>query len=646
MPISVLGSRNLIHSSLCHAASLLLLSMFGIAQRSWADDSVRPVQNDRPNILWITAEDMSRTLGCYGDGYAITPCIDQLATQSARYTHAFATSPVCSPSRACLINGCIATTQGAHPMRSLMPIPDQLNGFPALLREIGYYTTNNVKTDYNSGGEANILADSWDACSDQADWRGRQSGQPFFAVMNLMESHQSRSMVWPYQQFQDEVQVHLSANQIHDPDLAPLPPYYPDTPLVKKTLARYYDCVTRMDQRVGEILERLKADGLYEDTIIFFYSDHGSGMPRHKRALLDSGMRVPLLIRLPEKYRHMARSVAVRGVVDRLVNFEDFGPTVLSLAGIDAIPGHMTGRAFLGSLDAPRRVHLFGHRDRVDEIMDMARSVRSHDFLYIRNYMPHLGYNQPGAWIDQAEVRQEFYSLAVSGKATPAQLQYLSSTRPPEELYNCVEDPLNLNNLAYSLNHEKLVTQMRNTLHRHLVQSRDLGLVPEIELWRHARAMPPMEWAKTGDFDAERLLAAAELVGTDDFGAISEALEDRHPSIRYWGAVACSAADVLPAEAREQLQAMFDDASPAVAIETASAVARHAGDPKAIDSLVQWFDNDDRTTVLHAVRAIEMLASPRANAAVRRLADRYQDEPGDLAWFIRFSTSGYLNRQK
>ena len=188
-------------------------------------------------------------------------------------------------------------------MRSLIPIPAGLDGFPTLLRKAGYYTTNNVKTDYNSGAESRITENAWDECSEQADWRGRKEGQPFFAVMNLMESHQSRSMVWPYEQFQKEVQSYLSGSEIHDPSLVPLPPYYPDTALVRKTLARYYDCVTRMDQRVGEILGRLKADGLYDETIIFFYSDHGSGMPRHKRALLDSGMRVPLLIRLPEKYQ-------------------------------------------------------------------------------------------------------------------------------------------------------------------------------------------------------------------------------------------------------------------------------------------------------------------------------------------------------
>lgn len=632
-------------SSLVKSVVLLASLLVFVGGRVHAKKPVRASAQERPNILWITAEDMSPTLGCYGDSFATTPSIDQLALESARYTHAFATSPVCSPSRACLINGCMAPAQGAHAMRSQIPIPTALSGFPTLLREVGYYTTNKVKTDYNSGAENRITEAAWDECSEQADWRGRGKNQPFFTVINLMESHQTRSMVWSYPQFQKEVQSHLSDSEIHDPNLVPLPPYYPDTPLVRKTVARYYDCVTRMDQRVGEILADLKADGLYDETIIFFYSDHGSGMPRHKRALLDSGMRVPLLIRLPEKYQGLARSVVGKGDVSRLVNFEDFGPTVLSLAGFDVLPAHMTGRAFLGGLDTSARQYVFGHRDRVDEIMDMARSIRSQDYLYIRNYMPHLGYNQQGAWIDKADIRGEFYKLAASGKASPAQDQYLSKTRPPEELYDCVKDPLNLNNLAYSLDHEATVMKMRKRLHQHLIETRDLGLVPELELWRHARSMPPMQWKSTEQFNPEAVLTAAELVGTDDYEAIAENLGDQDPAIRYWGAVACSAAEALPERLLEQLRQLFDDPAKAVAIEAANAVARHSGDAAAIEALTRWFDHDDRTVVLHAARAIELLADPRSKDAVLDLANEFQNEPGDLAWFIRFSTSGYLSRQ-
>ena len=258
-------------------------------------------QTERPNILWITAEDMSPVLGCYGDKFAITPNIDQLAKESVRYTKAFASAPVCSPSRSCLITGCYPTSLSTQQMRSGFAIPKSMRGFPALLRQRGYYTTNNVKTDYNTGNYAEIIKSSWNESSATAHWRQRgDKAQPFFSVFNLMTSHQSRSMVWPYARFKEEVQSTLSPGDIHDPNKVPLPPYYPDTPLVRRELARFYDCVTAMDLQVGAILKQLQEDGLAENTIVFFYSDHGSGMPRHKRALLDSGMHVPLLIRFPK----------------------------------------------------------------------------------------------------------------------------------------------------------------------------------------------------------------------------------------------------------------------------------------------------------------------------------------------------------
>lgn len=600
-----------------------------------------PALGDRPNILWITAEDMSATLGCYSDPFATTPNLDRLSRKSSRYTHAFATAPVCSPSRACLINGCIATTQGAHSMRSLFPLPKQMNGFPSILRKSGYYTTNNVKTDYNSAAEATIIASAWDDCSDKAHWRNRKPGQPFFSIINLMTSHQSRSMVWPYDQFKNEVQTQLQPNQIHDPSAVPLPPYYPDTPLVRKTVARYYDCVTAMDQQVGEILSQLEADGLAEDTIVFFYSDHGSGMPRHKRALFDSGMHVPMLIRFPSMFQSLAPTPPGK-TVDELVCFEDFAATVLSLAGLsDQVPGFMRGQAFLPS---SQRRHVFGHRDRVDEMIDMARSVRSKDFLYIRNYMPHLGYNQPSAWIDQGEVRKDFYALAKSGLATGAQSQYLNPTRPREELYDCNADPLNLVNLAKSDEHFLRLKQMRKVLHDEMIASRDVGLVPEIELWHQTKGTTPYQWAQTDAFDPETILNSANLVGTTDIQAIGQSLASHNASVRYWAAVSCSALDHLPEALLTQLQMALGDESTAVRIEAANALTRQNHSQQAIDTLIGLFDDKNETVVLHAARAIELLGDPSTKPAVQQLADRYKNEPSDMAWFIRFTTSGYLNR--
>lgn len=597
----------------------------------------------QPNILWITAEDMSATLGCYGDRYATTPHIDRLAQQSSRYTHAFATAPVCSPSRACLIHGCIATTQGTHPMRSQFPLPPDMKGFPSLLRNAGYYTTNNVKTDYNSAAEKTIIAASWDDNSDTAHWRGRPDGQPFFSIFNLMTSHQSRTMVWPYEEFQQEVQSRLRPREVHDPATVPLPPYYPDTPRVRKTVARYYDCVALMDKQVGEILQQLDADGLADDTIVFFYSDHGSGMPRHKRALFDSGMHVPLLVHFPKRYQHLAPTAA-GGTIDRLVCFEDFAPTVLSLAGISSLPGYMRGHAFLGPLDATEREYTFGHRDRVDEIIDMARSVRSKNYLYIRNYMPHLGYNQQSAWIDQGEVRQDFYALAESGAANAAQAQYLNSYRPREELYDCRADPLNLNNLAASPNHQAVLGELREALRTHLIESRDLGLVPEIEIWNQTAGRAPIDWSRSVGLDVELLLQTAELVGSNNHQAIMRALGHPDASVRYWGAVACSAATSLPGDTISLLQRLLSDASLAVRIEAAGALARKTTTQPPRLVLRRLLQHPDQTVVLYAARTVELLADPSMREPMQQLADQYADEPGDLAWFIRFSTSGFLSR--
>ncbi len=300
----------------------------------------------RPNILWITVEDMSPTLGCYGDRFARTPHIDRFAEESVLYTNAFAASPVCSPSRSTLITGLYNATMGTHQMRSANHLPSGVRGFPAYLKEAGYHTTNNVKTDYNCAEAPRLIAESWVESSPAAHWRSRKEGQPFFAVFNDMTTHQSRTMVWPHEVFREHIQTQLPEDQISDPESVPLPAYYPDTAVVRRTMARYYDCVAAMDANVGRLLAELEEDGLADDTIVFFFSDHGSGLPRHKRLLHDSGMRVPLIIRFPEKFRHLAPAVP-GSRLDRPVSFVDFPATVLNLLKLE-IPASMQGIPFLG----------------------------------------------------------------------------------------------------------------------------------------------------------------------------------------------------------------------------------------------------------------------------------------------------------
>ena len=586
---------------------------------------------------------MSPTLGCYGDTYAATPNIDALAQESTKYNLAFATSPVCSPSRACLINGLIATSQGAHPMRSEFPLPAALDGFPRLLREQGFFTSNNAKTDYNSGAAKRIIDNAWDQCGEQAHWRQRKPSQPFFAIFNLMTSHQSRTMVWPYAQFKSEVQSKLAIDQRHDPAMAPIPPYYPDTPLVRKTVARFYDCVSVMDAEVGEILKQLSEDGLADNTIVFFYSDHGSGMPRHKRALFDSGMHVPLMVRFPRQYAAM-RPTAPGETTDRIVCFEDFAPTVLSLTGFASLPGHMQGKPFLGKLDDSKRKVVHGHRDRVDEIVDLSRSVRDERFLYIRNFMPHLGWNQQSAWIDQGEIRQDFYAAAKAGNMTPAQRQYLGGSRPIEELYDCVEDPMNLNNLAGGTQFEAKLSEMRTAMQDYIAKSTDLGFVPEVELHRITKATTPMQWAAENAAYLQTAQRAAMAVGSDDSNAIMPWMTHENASARYWACVACSAVKTLDPDLVLALEKQLNDTSLAVQIEAANALARHAHQNKSYAKLVDLLQHDDTTVLIHAARTVELLADPVHRGPMQALFDKYENAEGDMAWFIRFTTTGYLSR--
>ena len=500
--------------------------------------------SNRPNIIWITAEDMSPTLGAYGHPDAVTPNIDALAKESVLYSHAFASAPVCSPSRSCLIQGCYPPTLSTQQMRSGFPVPAYMRGFPALLRKAGYYTSNNVKTDYNSGNYQDIITSSWNENSADAHWRNRDNKKkPFFSVFNLMTSHQSRSMVWPYERFQNEIQSKLSDDEIHDPSKITLPPYYPDTPIVRKTVARFHDCVTAMDKEVGNLLAQLEKDGLAEDTIVFFFSDHGSGMPRHKRALLDSGMHVPLLIRFPEKWKKFAPGKP-GSKTGRMVAFVDFAPTVLNLAETE-IPSHMQGNPFLGANNDKKRKYIFGHRDRVDEVRDLARSVRDHHFLYIRNYMPHLGYNQPTAWPDKGEIRHEFYRLAKEKKMTPEQWHFAGPYRPVEELYDCLNDPRNLKNLAKSKKHKNILGRLRSEHIQHITDTVDLGFLPESEAWTMFGKRSGWELGQSKSIPFNEIRNAAVQVGIASESEFLKNLESENSVVRYWGAIGLTAKKIL-----------------------------------------------------------------------------------------------------
>lgn len=603
---------------------------------------------ERPNILWLTAEDMSPNMGCYGDEQALTPRLDELAKQGVRYERAFSTAPVCSPSRSCLITGMYATSLGTQRLRSAFPVPADVKPFTVPLREAGYYCTNNVKTDYNMRDEQDFIGRAWDESSNTAHWRGKRDGQSFFAVFNFMTTHQSRTSAWSHDEFEKEVGSKLSMGERHDPAHMTPPPFYPDTPGAKQAWARYHDCITLMDRQAGELLDQLAADGLAEDTIVFFYADHGMGMPRGKRCLQDSGLRVPLIIRFPKKWAHLAPA-RPGSVSDRLVSFVDFAPTVLSLCGVEALR-QFQGSAFLGKDAGTPRAFVYGARDRVDEAFDLSRSVRDGRWLYIRNFMPHLSWMQPEGYSDQSTFRRELKRLAAENKLTGGARLYAAPRRPLEGLYDTQADPAQLQNLAGDVAHQDRLLRMRSELRRWQLETRDAGFLTEPDLW--SRLNPgetPCGFAQLEErYPLERLLDVADVVaGEAESARQREWLSDADAGVRYWAALGLRARPELDAEDRGALRAALDDESPAVRVEAATALADHGEAATALPVLQDALKHPSREIALHAARALELLgpvARPlhpdmQSVLETMREAEKSHDT---MAMFVRFALEAAL----
>ncbi len=424
----------------------------------------------RPHVLWITLEDTSPRLGCYGDPVARTPHIDGLAAAGRRYPLAFSTAAVCSPSRCAVITGMYATAIGAHHHRTSTTradVPDlptpyaavpppYVKTIPEYLRMAGYYCTNNAKTDYQFPPPFT----AWDACGRGAHWRQRAPGQPFFAVFNIDMTHESG--MW-----EGDRPV------VTDPASVTLPPYLPDTPRTRRALARHYDNLAAADGRVGEILAQLEEDGLARDTVVLLWSDHGEGLPRGKSWLYDSGIRVPLIVRWP--------GVLQPGEVGHdLVSMIDLGPTVLSLAGIP-LPCHLQGQPFLGPA-ARAREYVFAARDRHDEMYDMVRAARDRRYKYLRNAHPELPYMLWNAYRHRHPVLQEMWRLHAADRLDGAARALFAPRRAPEELYDTVTDPHELHNLAGDPAHRPTLQRMRDALAQWREAYGDMGEIPEAQM--------------------------------------------------------------------------------------------------------------------------------------------------------------------
>jgi len=574
----------------------------------------------RPNVLWITCEDMSPNLGCYGDSFAVTPHLDRLASQGVRYTRAFSVCGVCAVGRSSLITGLYPVSLGSHHMRCRTVLPDGVKCFSELLREAGYYCTNNVKTDYNF----DVPKDAWDHCSREAHWRSRKPGQPFFAVFNFTTTHESQIRC-NEKQYERHMEG-IPRSWRHDPAQVAVPPYHPDAPEVRRDWARYYDLISAMDRQAGAILEQLDDDGLTGETIVFFYSDHGVGMPRCKKWIYDCGTRVPLIVRFPEKYAQWAPGEP-GSATDRLVSFVDFAPTVLSLAGVP-IPDVIEGRAFLGGRSAPAREYVHLMRNRMAERYDMVRGVRDRRYLYLRNYMPHLTYSQHISYTYEMPTMQVWDRLAREGRLEGPPALWFRPTKPLEELYDTWEDPYQINDLAGDPAHRAVLERMRAEHRRWMVEVRDLGLLPEYDQGERSAATTPYEMARDPqEYPFERILAAADLTGrgAGKLPRLVELLSDDDPAVRYWAAVGIKALGAEAASAESALARRLDDRAPNVRIAAADALVAVGSRLDVMPVLVAGLRHESEWIRLRALNVFDVLGD-RARAALPEIERALQSE--------------------
>lgn len=476
--------------------------------------------NKPPNILWLVTEDMGHYIPSFGDSTIVTPHLSKLAKEGVVYPNLHSTSGVCAPSRAAIATGMYPSSIGANHMRTtsyndVIGIPKygavppaEVKMISELLRKQGYYCSNNYKTDY----QFKPPVTAWDESSPYAHWRNRGKDQPFFAVFNFTETHESglfepygfreietrhyyagdRTYKWKgfgkshakNRMTEAETPVHVSKNTKFK-----IPPYLQDNEVSQRDLWKLYNNIAEMDKQVGAVLKQLEEDGLLDNTIIFFYGDHGGPMPREKRLIYDSGLKTPMIIRFPDKKN--------AGIKDgQLLSFVDFAPTLLSLTNQEP-KEYMQGLAFLGDFKAKERNYIHAAADRFDGFTDAIRAVKDKQFKYIRNYRPEQAYYLPITYREKIPTMENLLILKKEGKLNEFQMQWFREYKPKEELFDCLNDPFELNNLAENPKYKEKLIELSNEMDRWLSEIKDIPNLPEKELvtklWNGKKTKPITE---------------------------------------------------------------------------------------------------------------------------------------------------------
>lgn len=568
-----------------------MMAAFGAASCTSERESLPP-----PNILWLTSEDNSPLLGCYGDTFATTPHLDSLAARGFMYTHAYSNAPVCAPSRNTIITGVYANSGGHEHMRSYYPKSDTVTLYPNLLRWAGYYCTNNLKEDFNIDPEQ--TSDVWDELGKEAHYKNRPAGKPFFAIFNSTITHES------------SLHKSIPTEQLrHKPEDVVLPPYHPDTEEFRHDWAQYYDKVEDMDKWVGSMLDELEALGEAENTIVFYYGDHGGVLGRSKRFIYETGTHVPFIVYIPEKYKHLYPAERPGEAVQRIISYVDLAPTLMSLTD-QPIPDYLQGHAFLGEGKTKDPEYAFMFRGRMDERYDMSRAVRDQRFRYIRNYMPHREWGQYIDYLWRAPSMKSWEAAFKAGECNDVQSIFWNR-KPAEELYDTENDPWEVNNLAANPEYKDVLERMRGANREWMLRIRDAGFIPEGEMIERTKNSTPYDYMRGGDVNLEEIIDVAEAstrATEQDIPRLTEYLNSENSVIRYWGATGLLILDKKARPAINELRVAAGDASADVAVVAAEALYRlgevEAG-RKAILAVLKSENAFARTRALNAISNLD-----------------------------------------
>lgn len=600
---------------------------------------------DRPNILWFVSEDNSPFLGCYGDSLALTPSLDAFARSGTRYLNAFSNAPVCAPSRSTLITGVLPTTLGSQHMRSLVTVRDAVQFFPRYLKDAGYYTSLRLKRDYNIPDQPGTwdIDEWWNVTDALPEW---EEDQPFFMFYNTWITHegelhnyeekQLRYFRNTFERLSPDSLAALEAKLIPiDPDEVQLPPYLPDLPEVRQDLARYYGLMQLLDLEFASVMTDLDNRGLLENTIVIYTSDHGGVLGRSKRFPLESGLRVPMIVRFPEKYQHLAPT-APGGTTERVVSFLDFAPTFLRLAGIEP-PAHFQGRDFL-SEDEPK--YAIGFRGRMDETYDMIRTIRDRQFRYVRHFMPHRPLGQRVNFLWKAP-NVSAWEAAFRGGLTNVTQSTFFQPKVTEELYDCLNDPHNVHNLVGNPAYAGVKARMRMDLRNIMLDRKDSGLVPEAELFAawEEKGIRYQDYAE--QLPLSDILAVAEAVTNGaKVGQIRKWLQSPVAAIRYWATVGTLINPQPNGRLTKTLENALEDDSPAVRAVAAESLYLRGREQLATEAMAELLDHENPFVVLMIANTLEHTRSftPEINKRIKEIAAR--DPKGRFDFAVR--KCGYL----